>query len=369
MFRRSIFTIAIIVGGISSALAAPIIITGNNTKITIERKDKSSTSTIFVNSYQFKFNEGRPTYTLNMTGIANNQVFKLTGSGNTSTKNLTSHLELQGDNFAEIMALFGKPFLNSTNYIIKSNLKINGRLFKFNRIYANIWGGTVKGGFSLNYNGKTPYYTFALTGKKLNAGEVLKTLHLNDNITRGKLNLKYNVTSYGHHRPEFFAHQTGNATLAMTNATYHSGNLARYTKNLIQLFSAGLSPQATTINCLIMQLYLDDGIGSANTFVFDTPGATVLGKGTLNYRNNTINFIISPSAKSVDLNPLAIPMHIRGPIGSPSVIPAPAELAKSLTESLFGVVTGKKILATVQRIFGSDLGNGKGLQNCIEALQ
>jgi uncharacterized protein involved in outer membrane biogenesis len=79
------------------------------------------------------------------------------------------------------------------------------------------------------------------------------------------------------------------------------------------------------IRCAIVNLQLDQGIARARPVVIDTTDSKFIVDGTINLRNETLDLFLQSYPK--DVSPLSFnqPIHVDGPLLSPSVNPAPGK--------------------------------------------
>ncbi len=66
-------------------------------------------------------------------------------------------------------------------------------------------------------------------------------------------------------------------------------------------------------NCLVTRFDIKDGIAQSRGLVLDTPGATVLGAGTIDLRHERLNLHLDTQSKQVNLANLAVPMNVDRP--------------------------------------------------------
>jgi AsmA family len=79
------------------------------------------------------------------------------------------------------------------------------------------------------------------------------------------------------------------------------------------------------IRCAIVNLQLDQGIATARPVVIDTTDSKFILDGTINLRDETLDLFLQSYPK--DVSPLSFnqPLHVDGPLLSPSVNPAPGK--------------------------------------------
>ena len=87
------------------------------------------------------------------------------------------------------------------------------------------------------------------------------------------------------------------------------------------LLSALGVPNRATIQCLITDFVLQQGVVDARTFVIDTSEARIGGKGDINLRDETLKLVLETDSKHFSVGSLHAPVDISGTLGKPSVLP------------------------------------------------
>ena len=91
--------------------------------------------------------------------------------------------------------------------------------------------------------------------------------------------------------------------------------------DLFSLISIGGNNDSSQVNCLVTRFAIENGIAQSRGIVLDTPGATILGSGNIDLRNERLNLHIDSQSKQINLANLAVPMNVGGTFASPSVTP------------------------------------------------
>jgi hypothetical protein len=108
---------------------------------------------------------------------------------------------------------------------------------------------------------------------------------------------------------------------------------------------------ASRISCIAGNFDIKQGIAATRGTVVETPGATVVGAGNIDLRNERIDMRVDPKSKNLNLSAIAVPMRITGPLASPNVIPDPVATVGNTvnfatgtvnvaTLGIFGALTG-----------------------------
>jgi uncharacterized protein involved in outer membrane biogenesis len=106
------------------------------------------------------------------------------------------------------------------------------------------------------------------------------------------------------------------------------------------LLSALGVPNRATLQCFVTDLPLNQGILSTKAFLMDTTEGRVTGKGTLDFRDQMLDFSLTTRSKHFSIGSLPGPINVTGPLGDPSIRPGAEVVARA------GAATGLGILLT-----------------------
>ncbi|WP_246375649.1 AsmA family protein [Gluconacetobacter takamatsuzukensis] len=173
------------------------------------------------------------------------------------------------------------------------------------------------------------------------------------------------LAATGHSVADLVAHGTGGITLVLDQG----GHLSAILPDLLglQLGNAILSalglPDRTPLQCFIADMPLKDGILSTHSFLIQTGDTRTTGDGTVNFRDNTLDYAITTRAVHFTVASFPGAVHITGPLRSPTILPG-AEIAGRLaaTGALAAVFPPAAIIPTIQ--FG--VGKGSVCEQAVE---
>jgi uncharacterized protein involved in outer membrane biogenesis len=100
-------------------------------------------------------------------------------------------------------------------------------------------------------------------------------------------------------------------------------------------------PNRATLNCLVSDFGLRDGVVSTQTLLLDTSEANVTGTGTVNLRDETLDMRLRTQARHFSIGSLPAPIEIDGTFKDPSIHPNAAILGARI-----GAAVGLGVLLT-----------------------
>ncbi|KXV67605.1 lipopolysaccharide biosynthesis protein [Acetobacter malorum] len=122
-------------------------------------------------------------------------------------------------------------------------------------------------------------------------------------------------------------------------------------------------PSHTDIKCFIADMPLKNGIVSTNTLLLETGEARTLGRGTINFKTNTLDYSLTTRAQNPTIASLPGAFNITGAIKSPTVLPGAEILGRAAAAAGLGFVFPPlALLPTIQLGVGDD-------SRCARAVQ
>ena len=113
----------------------------------------------------------------------------------------------------------------------------------------------------------------------------------------------------------------------------HGGDLSALLVNLagIDLGNSTLSllgvPRRAKVRCMVSDFGLKDGLLDTRLFLIDTSEANLIGKGQLNFKDESLDWQLRTEPKRAGIGSLATPIRVGGSLSDPSVYPEPKALA------------------------------------------
>ncbi len=149
-------------------------------------------------------------------------------------------------------------------------------------------------------------------------------------ILGGFLNLVADIRGSGNSLYEMAASLNGDIGFAVENGKI---------KRDIELLSADAFDTLTSLpkmdkyrglNCLTLRFIFEDGLGKSQIIFLDTPNVRSRGSGTIDFKSDTLDFVIQPKPKK-GLPGLNSAIRIQGPICDPKIIALPFKEAARLS--------------------------------------
>ncbi len=241
-------------------------------------------------------------------------------------------------------------------------------LWTFKDIQANLMKGKLRGNITLNNSKEDTQHKIKMSGHGLDLPEVFKRLHISGNYHSGKLAFNTDLTSKGNNWDDFLESLNGHAMVNFTKTHYVSQGFASYTGDFIRMLS-GKHNDEVYINCLLVQVLINDGIVKTENMIINTRGETILGKGIINLKNQSIDLIMRPQVRGLSIKPHAIPIRITGPIEAPHVDTTLAGTSIGTGKKILGLASGQRLFESIEATLTDPMQNHSKNNACLKILK
>ena len=204
-------------------------------------------------------------------------------------------------------------------------------------IKANIEGGTIDGNGTLKPGKSSPVLALKLDAKGIQSAPLLSMMGLEDVLTVGRVNMNMDVNGPATSLRDLMGGLNGKAGFATGSGQVRNTFAQLLLANLFGLLTP-LDGNASSIPCIAGHFDIKQGIATTRGTVVETPGATVVGSGNIDLRNERIDMRVDPKSKNLNLSAIAVPMRVTGPLASPNVIPDPVATVGNTVDFATGTV-------------------------------
>ena len=181
---------------------------------------------------------------------------------------------------------------------------------------------------------------------------------------RGIIGGRADLSTDGRSIAEMLGNGSGGLSLIMSGG----GNVSALLPDIAglefgnALLSALGVPSRSDVQCFIVDMPLKDGILSTNIFLLQTGEARTIGRGTIDFKNQTADYSLTTRSTHFSVGSLPGPIDITGKLGHPSILPGAEVVARAGAAAGLAVVFPPLgLLPTIQ------LGVGKS-SACEKAL-
>lgn len=231
--------------------------------------------------------------------------------------------------------------------IVKGELKVAPVTFDF-------VGGSAELDLQVDARGDDPQVSLHIDANDVDLENLLSQAKVEVPLD-GTMDFVLDLTAQGNSAREMASSLNGTTQLAIEEGHVLTGLLTLTTTNPISwMFTESARKGYSSMNCLIMRFDIEDGLAKSQTLLLDTPEMQALGKGQIDFRNETLAIDVDPRAKRQRLVSLSTPFSIKGPLADPSI---------NISTTGASLRTGGEVLLSPLNLLGSLLpfvGNGGG---------
>ncbi|MGO3518048.1 MAG: AsmA family protein [Acetobacter cibinongensis] len=206
------------------------------------------------------------------------------------------------------------------------------------RLNFAVGSGTLASSATLKPDGKVFDTTAQVDFSRIDLSRIMQAT--TDSKAKGIIGGHMTLKAKGNSVASLMAAGNGGLTLVLDQG----GDITAILPNVLglQLGNAVLSalglPSHTNIKCFIADMPLRNGIVSTNTLLLETGEARTLGSGSINFRDNTLNYALTTRSQGVTIASLPGAFHITGHIKSPTVLPGAEILGRAAAATGLGFV-------------------------------
>jgi hypothetical protein len=186
---------------------------------------------------------------------------------------------------------------------------------------------------TLDTRGPEPEIKLNLQAEDIDLADLSSYAH-SPMILGGRLNLSIDLQSSGGSPRSLAAALNGELGIAIEHGQVKK-TADLMAADVIDFVISARKPGAyQKLNCLALKFEFDDGIGKSRVIYIDSPSVRSQGKGTVNLREETVDFVIQPKPKKGQLGGSSA-IIIKGPLARPSVSKLPFKEAARLYGEIF----------------------------------
>ncbi len=241
----------------------------------------------------------------------------------------TVHLSYKGDHIEN-------PDVPLDNIVAKLNIE-NGDI-DLKQLDFAVGSGTIVSGASLQPTGKGFRTRAHLAVHNVDLSRVMQATHAFHG--KGIIGGRIELATAGNSIATMVGNGDGRLQLVMSGG----GNVSALLPDIAglefgnALLSALGVPNRATIQCFVLDMPLKDGIMSTDAFLLQTSEARTVGRGTVDFRNQTLDYSLTTRSTRFSIGSLPGPINLTGKLGKPSILPGTEVVARTAGAVALGIV-------------------------------
>jgi len=192
-------------------------------------------------------------------------------------------------------------------------LSLNGGNLTVNPIKATVAEGAIDGSINLDGRKKAAGLAVKLLLSKVNLDTLLTDMQITEDI-EGKGNINVDIAGSGTSVAKIMASLDGRAGVLMGEGRMKTSFLQNMLGGTGQVLNQVLDKGKagyTVVSCAVIDFPIKKGIATAKAFYIDAEARGIIGTGTANLRNETLDLIVDPRNKK-KIDKAVLPVHITG---------------------------------------------------------
>ncbi|MGB5706567.1 MAG: AsmA family protein [Arenicellales bacterium] len=130
----------------------------------------------------------------------------------------------------------------------------------------------------------------------------------------GVIDLDISLESKVPHLDELLANASGYIDFVLLPEQFEAGVVDLWATGLIMAMLPRIGTNHSLINCMIARFDIKDGLMKEEEFYLDTSKLRATGKGEINFKDQTISYVLTPKAKNFRLFQVQPPLKVEGSI-------------------------------------------------------
>lgn len=265
----------------------------------------------------------------------------------------TVHLSYKGDHIEN-------PDVPLDNIVAK--LDIEHGDIDLKRLDFAVGTGTIFSSASLDPAGDNFHTKAHVDVHNIDLSRVMQATHAFHG--KGIIGGRADITTTGNSIATMLGNGNGGLSLVMSGG----GNVSALLPDIAglefgnALLSALGVPNRAKVQCFVLNLPLKDGIVSTDTFLLQTSEARTVGRGTIDFKNQTLDYSLTTRSTHFSIGSLPGPINISGKLGKPSILPGTEVVARTAGAVALGIVFPPAALLPMIQ-FG--VGKGSACENAM----
>lgn len=230
------------------------------------------------------------------------------------------------------MGLFAGRLVTSSFPLseVKARILLDHGTMTVQPLTATVARSRVNGRLRLDAGQDMPSLDVAIAAPKLDLGRLMQEADVSD-LFEGEANIHAELSGTGRSVAALLSNLDGDIRLLAEDGRLKTQAFDAWVGGasavLGTLFSG--KEQWTVVNCAASSITIEDGIATSQATLVDTEYATIAAVGKVDLASETLDLVFEPKPKSLTLN-VAVPVHVRGSLASPTFLPDPGATLKKL---------------------------------------
>ncbi len=133
-----------------------------------------------------------------------------------------------------------------------------------------------------------------------------------DTKMSGRIFLNIDLQSQARYLDRFMANADGHINFIVLPEFFEAGIIDLWASSLLMAMLPKIGSSPSLINCLIARFIIEDGLMKEDELYLDTSKLRAAGEGEINFKEETISYVLKPKAKNAGFFQVQAPLEIEG---------------------------------------------------------
>ena len=199
-----------------------------------------------------------------------------------------------------------------------AHLSLRDAVLKLDPLNFGLAGGQLDTRITLDGRSRPIQASAQVRARKVLLAQLFPTVDLNKNSV-GQVNGQFDLTGSGNSVGAMLASANGKLGLVVAGGEVSKLMMEKMGLHLWEILSLNVTgDRLVKLRCAIAGFDVKQGRMQASALVFDTQVTTLIGSGSINLANETLDLTLNPRTKKTSPLALTSPIHIRGSFARPT---------------------------------------------------
>lgn len=249
-----------------------------------------------------------------------------------------------------------------------AEFSIAGGRLQIVSLTAGLGEGSVGLAANVDAAAAVPAIQARIKATNVDGSPFLAAMGMGGAVQAGRVNLEASLAGPGQSLRGLMAGLDGGVHMDMGRGAIQDRFAKLLFADIFKLLASGGTDAGAPVNCMVANFDVAGGIATSRGLILDTPGATVLGAGSVDLRNETLSLRLDTNSKQVNLANLAVPILVTGSLSHPSVAPDPVGAVEN-TADFAARTVNLATFGVLSSVTGLGESASAGANPCLHALE
>jgi len=191
------------------------------------------------------------------------------------------------------------------------NIVLRDSRLEFNPVQLNLPGGQFNADMLIQPAGEMLDLHLAARIDQFDYG-ILARRRKPETEMSGVIDLDVSLDSQAQYLDELMANANGYIDFVLLPENFEAGIIDLWASSLLVAMLPKIGADVSLVNCVVAQFDIEDGLMKEESLYLDTSKLRAAGKGEINFKDQTISYVLKPKAKNAGFFQVQAPVKVDG---------------------------------------------------------